>query len=107
MKHKARESGPCASWVSLPLLMRSDDRVQHLADGALLGLGQRFDLLQLLRDLRLWPALAGASRGRHADQLFDGDAQGAGQRRQHRDRHAALAALVGGDGLLGHVEQPA
>lgn len=74
--------------------MRSDDRVQHLADGALLGLGQRFDLLQLLRDLGLRSALAGAARGRHADQLLDRHLQNAGDGGQHRRGDAGGAAFV-------------
>lgn len=51
--------------------MRGDDRIQHLRDCPLLGLGERFDELKLLRDLRLRPALADSARGRHANEFFD------------------------------------
>lgn len=84
--------------------MRSDDRVENLTDGALLGLGQRFDLLQLLRDLRLWPALTGAACGGHADQFFDRHLQHAGDGGQHRRGDASGAAFVVGHGLLSDAQ---
>ena len=50
---------PCCGVASL---VGSDHRLQHLGDGLLLGGRQRLDALQLLRDLRLRPALAGAAQ---------------------------------------------
>lgn len=41
--------------------MRRD--IQYLRDGALLGLGQRLNLFELLLQLRCWTALAGAALG--------------------------------------------
>ena len=79
-------------------------RVDDLADQLLLGLGQSAEWFELLLRSGRRPALAGTARGRGADEFLDGDAEGVGQRRQHRDGHAALAALVGGDGLLADVE---
>ena len=53
--------------------MRGDDRIKHLRDGPLLGLGQRFDELKLLRDFGLRPTLACCALGwRCANKLFDG-----------------------------------
>lgn len=78
--------------------------IDHLHHEALLGLGQAGDAFELLLQLRCRPALAGASCGRHADQVLDGDAERACQQRQQRDRHPALPALVGGDGLLGDAQ---
>lgn len=74
--------------------------VEHAHHRALVGLGQRADALELLLNLRRWPALAGRARCRCADQVFNADVQGLREQRQQRNRHPALAALVGGDGLL-------
>lgn len=84
--------------------MRGDNRIQHLRDGLLLGLGQRFDELKLLRHLGLWPAFAGAALGGDTEHVLHAGARGIGQRRQRRNRHAPRAALVGGDGLLRDAE---
>lgn len=65
--------------------MRGEHGIQHLHDGPLLGGGQRLDALELLRDLRLWPALARTALGIDADHAFDGGAQRIGERRQQRD----------------------
>lgn len=77
--------------------------IDHLSNHALLGCRQRSDLFKLLMQLRRLPALAGAL-GRGAEQFFDGHGEQCRQARQMRDRHAALAALVGGDGLLRDAE---
>ena len=76
--------------------------VEHLHDEALLRLGQCGDALDLPLQLRHRPALGGL--GLFADQFLDADAEQRGQSRQVRDRHATLAAFVGGDGLLRDAE---
>jgi hypothetical protein len=79
--------------------------IEHLNHESLLSLGQLRDALELLLQLRRRAAFVGAALGRHADQVFHGDVQGIGQQRQRRNRHAPLAALVGGDRLLRDLEQ--
>src|SRR5690606_31073886 len=64
--------------------MRGDHGVEDLGDGALLGLGERLNLLQLLLQLRRRPALAGGAPGGRADQFFDGHLQHAGDGGQRR-----------------------
>ena len=104
--------GPCCLLgCGARLLMRGNDRVDHLADHALLGDGQRSDLFKLLRDLGLWPALAGAALAdRCADEFFHAGAERGGGLRQGLHRDAGDAALVVRHRLLGDAEglgQPA
>lgn len=82
----------------------SEQRVQHFADGALLGLRQRLQLFELLLQLRCWPALAGAAFGRCADEFFDADAEHVGRLYQRLHGNAGHAAFVVGHRLLGDAE---
>lgn len=59
--------------------MRGEHGIQHLRDGPLLGLGQRFDELKLLRDLGLRPAFAGAALGGDAEHIHDAGTQSIGE----------------------------
>lgn len=76
--------------------MRGEHGIEDLRDSALLGLGQGFDLFELLLDLRCWPALAvlGAF-GRDADQLFDRHIERIGELGEGAGEQTQAAGLVG------------
>ena len=84
--------------------MGSDHRLQHLGNGLLLGGRQRLDALQLLRDLRLRPALAGGVCGLHAGEFFHAHAQGLAERDERGHGHAQRAALVVRQRLLSDAQ---
>lgn len=74
--------------------MRGEHRIQYLHDRSLFGSGQRLDAFKLLRDLGLWPALAGAALGLRAEQVFHAGIQrlrGLRERLHGDARDAALA----------------
>ena len=96
--------GACAFWALCLSALLLQDGIEHLHDEALLRLGQCADAFELLLQLRCRPALACAALGRRADEFLDADVERLGQQRQCRDRHPALSALVGGDGLLRDAE---
>jgi hypothetical protein len=78
MAHKA-QGPPMAGLVvcgfGYCLLMRSQYRVEHLGDGALLGFRQAIDLFELLLQLRRWSAFGGTALGLVTNQFFDADAE--------------------------------
>lgn len=76
--------------------MRRQHGIDHLADRPLLGGGQCPDAFQLLGDLRLRPAFAGAApvRGCRSQQRFHVDPKPIGKGRQRPGQQAQAAGLV-------------
>ena len=67
-----------------------------MRDGALLGLGQRFDLFELLLNLRRRPALAGlGALGGGADQVIDRNLEQVGELGQGAGQQAQAAGTKG------------
>lgn len=99
MRGVFRFSGlPCSS---ARLLLQ--DGVDHLHHETLLGFGQLRDAFELLLEFGRGAALG--SLRFFADQFFHGDAQGARQRRQQRDRYATASDFVGSHHLLRQAQR--
>ena len=101
------QKAPLARGFFLAAALR-EHRIEHLRDSALLGLGQGFDLVKLLPNLLLRPALPGRCLGRRrrvvGDQRIERGVERLGDHWEQGHRHAASPLLERVHRLLRHAE---